>query len=80
MSPLAWVLLIQACTPAADMITILAHDGSTSAAIGIHGATAAVVLATGCLVLRETSKQIRSADADVIGQVPPSREEGRLTP
>ncbi|WP_369240203.1 DUF4267 domain-containing protein [Streptomyces sp. R21] len=51
---LGWVLLVAAGTPIGDMITILAHHGSAVAAFGIHGATAAVVLATGLLVLRET--------------------------
>ncbi|MFJ6799080.1 DUF4267 domain-containing protein [Streptomyces sp. NPDC091268] len=51
---LGWVLLVAACTPLGDMITVLAHDGSPAAAFGIHGVTAALVLATGLLVLRET--------------------------
>ncbi|WP_433253856.1 DUF4267 domain-containing protein [Streptosporangium sp. CA-135522] len=54
---LGWVLLVEACTPIGDMMTILAHSGSTSAAVGIHGATAAVMLATGLLILRETRDQ-----------------------
>ncbi|MEU4525944.1 DUF4267 domain-containing protein [Amycolatopsis sp. NPDC024027] len=43
-----------ACTPLGDMITVLAHDGSSAAAFGIHGATAALVAPTGVLTLRET--------------------------
>ncbi|MEU3741189.1 MULTISPECIES: DUF4267 domain-containing protein [unclassified Streptomyces] len=50
---LGWVLLVAACTPFGDMITVLAHHGSAAAAFGIHGVTAVVVLGTGLLVLRE---------------------------
>ncbi|HUR07803.1 MAG TPA: DUF4267 domain-containing protein [Nonomuraea sp.] len=54
---LAWVLLVQACTPLGDMVTVLAHGGSPAAAFGIHGTTAALVALTGLLTFRETSRQ-----------------------
>ena len=49
---LGWVMLAFATIPAGDMLTILAHHGSKAAAFGIHGATAAAVLASGLLLLR----------------------------
>ncbi|MEO3786729.1 DUF4267 domain-containing protein [Actinocorallia sp. B10E7] len=49
---LGWVMLAFAAIPAGDMLTVLAHHGSTAAAFGIHGATAAAVLASGLLLLR----------------------------
>ncbi|RAJ81611.1 MULTISPECIES: hypothetical protein [unclassified Streptomyces] len=36
--------------------TVLAHHGSAAAAFGIHGLTAALIAATGLLVLRETGE------------------------
>jgi hypothetical protein len=41
-----------ATIPAGDMLTVLAHDGSTAAAFGVHGATAVAVLASGVLLVR----------------------------
>ncbi|MFI6316921.1 DUF4267 domain-containing protein [Nonomuraea sp. NPDC050556] len=51
---LGWVLLATACTPLGDMITVLLHHGSTAAALGIHGATAALIVLTALLLLKET--------------------------
>ncbi|MEV0579821.1 DUF4267 domain-containing protein [Streptomyces sp. NPDC050392] len=52
---LGWVLLMEAVAPFGDMINVLAHHGSYSAAFGIHGLTSALIAATGLLTLRETS-------------------------
>jgi hypothetical protein len=52
--PLGWVLLVGALIPVGDMTTVLAHHGSTAAAFGIHGLTAALMVVTGLLILRET--------------------------
>ncbi|MEV6912068.1 DUF4267 domain-containing protein [Amycolatopsis sp. NPDC051071] len=59
---LGWLLLVIACTPLGDMITVLAHDGSSAAAFGIHGATAALVALTGVLTLRETRARPAAAE------------------
>ncbi|AQW48227.1 DUF4267 domain-containing protein [Streptomyces violaceusniger] len=53
---LGWVVLMVAAAPFGDMITVLAHHGSLSAAFGIHGLTSAFIAVTGLLLLRETSK------------------------
>ncbi|MEV4243145.1 DUF4267 domain-containing protein [Streptosporangium canum] len=53
---LGWVLLMVAVAPFGDMVNILAHHGSTAAAFGIHGLTAALIAVTGVLILRETSE------------------------
>ncbi len=53
---LGWVLLVEALTPFGDMVDVLAHHGSTTAAFGIHGLTAALTVTTGLLTLRETRK------------------------
>ncbi|WP_326822905.1 DUF4267 domain-containing protein [Streptosporangium sp. NBC_01756] len=51
---LGWVLLMVAVAPFGDMVNVLAHHGSTAAALGIHGLTSALIAATGLLILRET--------------------------
>jgi hypothetical protein len=53
---LGWVLLMVAVAPFGDMVNVLAHHGSMSAAFGIHGLTSALIAATGLLILRETGK------------------------
>jgi hypothetical protein len=53
---LGWVLLMVAVAPFGDMVNVLAHHGSTAAAFGIHGLTAALIAVTGVLILRETGK------------------------
>ncbi|MRH91082.1 DUF4267 domain-containing protein [Nocardia sp. SYP-A9097] len=45
--------LVVALTPIGDMLTVLTHNGSAAAAFGIHGLTAALVILTGALLLRE---------------------------
>ncbi|MFB8004050.1 DUF4267 domain-containing protein [Nocardia sp. NPDC056000] len=52
---LGWVLLMTAAAPIGDMVNVLAHDGSTATAFGVHGLTAALIAVTGLLILRETS-------------------------
>ncbi|WP_327141852.1 DUF4267 domain-containing protein [Nocardia sp. NBC_01327] len=46
-------MLVVALTPIGDMITVLSYHGSTATAFGVHGLTAALVLLTGVLLLRE---------------------------
>jgi hypothetical protein len=48
---LAWFLLAAALIPVDDMIVVLGHQGSKATAYGIHGATAAVLLAAAALLL-----------------------------
>ncbi|MFI6168603.1 DUF4267 domain-containing protein [Nocardia sp. NPDC051052] len=45
--------LVIALVPVGDMLTVLSWSGSTAAAFGIHGLTAAFVFLTGALLLRE---------------------------
>ncbi|MFE3254863.1 DUF4267 domain-containing protein [Nocardia sp. NPDC059091] len=47
------VMLVMATIPTGDMLTILRHDGSTAIAFGVHGVTAALVAATGLLLVNE---------------------------
>ncbi|GAA3427867.1 DUF4267 domain-containing protein [Streptosporangium sandarakinum] len=61
--PLGWVLLMVAVAPFGDMVNVLAHHGSTAAALGIHGLTAALIAVTGSLILRETSKARKAPKA-----------------
>lgn len=46
-------MLATSVIPVGDMLTILRHSGSTAMAFGVHGVTAALVAATGVLLLRE---------------------------
>lgn len=45
--------LVVALVPLGDMLTVLSWDGSTGAALGIHGLTAAFVAATGVTLIAE---------------------------
>ncbi|MFJ4652258.1 DUF4267 domain-containing protein [Nocardia sp. NPDC088792] len=47
------LLLVESVIPVGDMLSVLRHDGSTATAFGVHGLTAALVAATGLLVLGE---------------------------
>jgi len=62
---LGWALVAEALVPALDAALILATKGSTKAALGVHGATAAAVLGTGVLLLTEpaTGPAVDSARA-----------------
>ncbi|MBC9713941.1 DUF4267 domain-containing protein [Streptomyces sp. TRM66268-LWL] len=53
---LGWAILAESLIPFGDMSNVLAHQGSTSAALGMHGATAAGMAVLGLLLLRETRK------------------------
>ncbi|MFI6366519.1 DUF4267 domain-containing protein [Nocardia sp. NPDC050630] len=58
------VTLVIALIPIGDMLTVLSWDGSTAAAFGIHGLTAALVTLTGVLLIRErivANRQERTA-------------------
>ncbi|MFR9726053.1 DUF4267 domain-containing protein [Streptomyces sp. MS19] len=57
---LGWVLLAESFAAFGDMTTVLAHDGSTATALGVHGLTAAAMVAAGLLMLRETRKPATS--------------------
>ncbi|MTE12775.1 DUF4267 domain-containing protein [Nocardia aurantiaca] len=54
-------MLVMATIPTGDMLTILRHDGSSSTAFGVHGATAALVAATGLLLVNERTATERRA-------------------
>ncbi|MGR7003173.1 DUF4267 domain-containing protein [Yinghuangia aomiensis] len=58
---LGWVMLATAFVPAGDMTIVLTRHGSTADALGIHGATAAAVLLTAVLLLREPAGPAPSA-------------------
>jgi len=44
---LGWVLTAAALTPIGDMMIVLSNGGKTSEALGIHGFTAVLLVATG---------------------------------
>ncbi|MGW2282519.1 DUF4267 domain-containing protein [Streptomyces sp. NPDC001770] len=48
---LGWFMLAAACIPVGDASIVLRVGGPKSAAYGVHGATAAVMLAVGALLL-----------------------------
>jgi hypothetical protein len=49
---LGTILLIEALIPLGDMSLILVAKGSTARALGIHGVTAALMIAAGALLVR----------------------------
>ncbi|WP_433621949.1 DUF4267 domain-containing protein [Nocardia sp. CA-120079] len=49
-------LLTIALIPTGDMLTILVRRGSTATALSVHGLTAALVAATGALLLRRENR------------------------
>ncbi|MEV5833669.1 DUF4267 domain-containing protein [Nocardia sp. NPDC052112] len=57
--------LVIALVPIGDMLTVLSWGGSTAAAFGIHGLTAALVILTGVLLIRERSVADRQERAAV---------------
>lgn len=48
---LGWVMVAATIIPIVDAIIVLTHNGSKATAYGVHGATAAVMLATAGLLL-----------------------------
>ncbi|KZB79876.1 DUF4267 domain-containing protein [Amycolatopsis regifaucium] len=48
---LGWAMLALAFIPFGDMLIVLTHNGSVAAALGIHGATCAVMLLISALFL-----------------------------
>jgi hypothetical protein len=48
---LGWVILAATIIPIADAAIVLGHGGAKSTAYGVHGLTAAVMLATSALLL-----------------------------
>ncbi len=53
---LGWVSLAAAIIPAGDAAIVLKHNGSPAIAYGVHGATAAAVLANAFLLLKEDAQ------------------------
>lgn len=47
---LGWVLVVAALTPAADALIVLTNGGKLSKALGIHGLTAALLVAAGLVL------------------------------
>jgi hypothetical protein len=66
------MLLVEALTPLGDMTNVLAHHGSTTVAFSVHGLTAALVILTGLLTLRETRKAA-AAPVPTVAPVPALR-------
>ncbi|GAA4234698.1 hypothetical protein FHR32_005540 [Streptosporangium album] len=56
---LGWVMLAMSFVPFGDMTIVLAQGGKVASALGIHGATALVVVLTGALLLR-ANPRVRS--------------------
>ncbi|WP_433629579.1 DUF4267 domain-containing protein [Nocardia sp. CA-120079] len=59
------VTLVIALVPIGDMLTVLSWGGSTAAAFGIHGLTAALVAVTGVLLIRERAVANRLERAEI---------------
>ncbi|ASO22447.1 hypothetical protein FHR81_004196 [Actinoalloteichus hoggarensis] len=49
---LAWYLLGATIIPIGDVLIVLSHGGSPAVALGVHGATAAVMASTAVVLLR----------------------------
>ncbi|MGE0214220.1 DUF4267 domain-containing protein [Mycolicibacterium sp.] len=49
--PLGWALLAAAITPIADAVIVLTNGGKLSAALGIHGVTAVLLIAAGLVLV-----------------------------
>ncbi|MFI9596719.1 DUF4267 domain-containing protein [Nonomuraea sp. NPDC052265] len=49
---LGWAMLAMSFVPLGDMTIVLSHGGPAAAAVGIHGATALLVILTSALLLR----------------------------
>jgi hypothetical protein len=47
---LGWLLVAAAITPTADALIVLTNDGKLSKALGIHGLTAALLVAAGLVL------------------------------
>jgi hypothetical protein len=47
---LGWALIAAALTPTADAVIVLTRGGKLSTALGIHGLTAALLVATGLVL------------------------------
>jgi hypothetical protein len=56
-------MLATAVTPIGDMLTVLNNHGSVTTALSVHGLTAALVAATGVLLIRERSAATASRTA-----------------
>ncbi len=56
-----------AVTPVGDMLTVLNNHGSVTTALSVHGLTAALVAATGLLLVRERSAE---SSRDTVAAVP----------
>ncbi len=61
-------VLAFALTPIGDMLTVLTHHGSIVTALSVHGLTAAVVVLTGTLLVREG----RTARAPMLARAVPA--------
>lgn len=48
--PLGWALIAASLTPIADAAIVLANGGKLSAALGIHGLTAALLIVAGLVL------------------------------
>ncbi len=48
---LGWVLLVQANTPVADAVIVIRNGGSARHAVAVHATTAALLIATGSVLI-----------------------------
>jgi hypothetical protein len=53
-------MLCFSLTPIGDMLTVLTHHGSVVTALSVHGLTAALIILTGTLLLREHGTRRRT--------------------
>lgn len=54
---LGWALLAAASTPVADMLIVLRNGGTRAVAFGIHGLTAAVLIADAAALIRQAGRR-----------------------
>lgn len=58
--PAGWLLLVVALVPAGDAFIAFAHGASAGFALGVHGATAVVLLLVGAALVREGGRLDRA--------------------
>jgi hypothetical protein len=65
-----WFAIVAALIPFGDMLVVLLEHGSVVIALSVHGATAAVAVLAGVLLLRGSARSARSARSSGSPDVP----------
>ena len=62
-----WFMLVAAIIPLGDAVIVLKHGGTIRTAVGIHGATAVVIIfVSGLLILAEPDRQASLIGAETL--------------